>query len=35
MLSGKNLPAGSFSESGTNVNTLFLKVWKNGTRYGR
>jgi hypothetical protein len=31
----EDLPAGSFSEAGTNVNTLFLRVWKNGTRYGR
>ncbi len=31
----EDLPAGSFSSTGTNVNTLFLKVWKNGTRYGR
>ncbi|MBA8904116.1 DUF4942 domain-containing protein [Phyllobacterium sp. P30BS-XVII] len=31
----EDLPPGSFSEVGTNVNTFFLKVWKNGTRYGR
>jgi len=31
----EDLPAGSFSSTGTNVNTLFVKVWKNGTRFGR
>lgn len=33
----KELPPGSFAESGTYVNTVMLSVWKNGTRqrYGR
>ncbi len=26
----RDLPSGSFSEVGTNVNTLYVKVWKNG-----
>jgi hypothetical protein len=28
-----DLPAGSFAEVGTNVNTLIVKVYKNGQRH--
>jgi hypothetical protein len=30
-----DLPAGSFSEMGTNVNTCVLRMWKNGTQVNR
>jgi len=31
----KDLPQGSFSEQGTNVNTLMVKVYKDGRRQSR
>ena len=30
----RDLPAGSFREVGTNVNTVILRVWKSGARAG-
>lgn len=31
----EELPAGSFAESGTNVNTVTVRLWKNGTPINR